>query len=251
MECESGKEWFRLWFNSPYYHILYNHRDGVEAQQFLEKLQAELELKPNSKILDVACGEGRFSRLLALSGHQVIGIDIAKENIERAKQLKQGRQTFIQHDMRLPFPFKPGTFDYAFNFFTSFGYFDSWEEHRKTLENISQVLKQGGECLIDFMNVEKLPGTIQASETKKIDGVIFELSRSLSEGAVKKKIRVFPPNQSALEFEERVKAFSLPDFENLCSSVGLEIFRVYGDYQLNPFEPDQSDRLIIRAEKNN
>ncbi len=249
MECESDREWFKLWFNSPYYHILYNERNGVEARQFLSNLQVELRIKPNSRILDIACGEGRFSRLLALEGHRVHGIDIAEENIEKAKRLRQENQCFIRHDMRQPFPFDPGVFDYAFNFFTSFGYFETWEEHEKTLDNVSLVLKKGGEFLIDFMNVEKLSSTIQASETKEIDGITFKLSRSLSDDEVKKKIRVFPQTQPPLEFEEQVKAFTLSDFEKLFSSVSLEIVQVYGDYQLRPFDPKTSDRLIIRSKK--
>jgi|SRR6056297_772287 len=249
MVCETDREWFKLWFNSPYYHILYNHRNEVEAQQFLRNLQLELNIKPKSRILDVACGEGRFSRLLSLEGHRVDGIDIAEKNIARAKQFSQRNQCFIQHDMRKPFPFDPAVFDYAFNFFTSFGYFGTWDEHKKTLDNVSLVLKKGGEFLIDFMNVEKLSSTIQASETKEINGVTFELSRSLSDDEVKKKIRVYPQNQPPLEFEERVKALTLFDFERLFSSTSLEIIQVYGDYQLHPFNPESSDRLIIRTKK--
>ena len=49
------KEWFATWFDSPYYHLLYQHRDDNEAQLFLNKLIGVLELKPNARILDLAC----------------------------------------------------------------------------------------------------------------------------------------------------------------------------------------------------
>ncbi|SRR6056297_324284 len=249
MESDTEKEWFTLWFNSPYYHILYNQRNGVEAQRFLRNLKTELQIPPGSRILDVACGEGRFSRLLALDGHHVVGIDIASENIDIANSSKGTNSSFFQHDMRYPFPFHEESFDYAFNFFTSFGYFESWVEHQNTLENISLVLRRGGECIIDFLNVKKLENTIKPIETKVIDNVTFKLSRSLDDGEVKKTIQVLPEDKSSLTFEERVKAFTLDDFKSLFSSVPLEISAVYGDYRLNPFDPNNSDRLIIRAVK--
>ena len=37
------------------------------------------------KILDLGCGQGRHSVLLAEDGHDVIGVDFSKNNIEIAK----------------------------------------------------------------------------------------------------------------------------------------------------------------------
>src|SRR2546423_875457 len=34
----SGKEWYKDWFNSSYYHKLYFERDEKEAQQFIKRL---------------------------------------------------------------------------------------------------------------------------------------------------------------------------------------------------------------------
>ena len=33
--------WFKDWFNSPYYHKLYAHRDEMEAAGFIDKLIAD------------------------------------------------------------------------------------------------------------------------------------------------------------------------------------------------------------------
>jgi len=35
--------WYKDWFNSPHYHLLYNNRDDNEAQAFLERLVAHLQ----------------------------------------------------------------------------------------------------------------------------------------------------------------------------------------------------------------
>ena len=49
------------WFDSSYYHILYKNRDQNEAELFINNLITKLNLKKNSKILDLACGSGRHS----------------------------------------------------------------------------------------------------------------------------------------------------------------------------------------------
>jgi ubiquinone/menaquinone biosynthesis C-methylase UbiE len=51
-------EWFKDWFDSPYYHILYKNRDHQEAEQFVNKLIEFLNPSKGSSILDVACGKG-------------------------------------------------------------------------------------------------------------------------------------------------------------------------------------------------
>lgn len=54
-------DWFESWFNTPYYHILYKDRDFVEAENFIDKLLAEIRLPQHSTIIDLACGHGRHS----------------------------------------------------------------------------------------------------------------------------------------------------------------------------------------------
>ena len=50
------KAWFETWFDSPYYHVLYQHRDEAEAEMFLDKLLLHLQLPAYARALDIACG---------------------------------------------------------------------------------------------------------------------------------------------------------------------------------------------------
>ena len=60
--------WFKEWFNTPYYHILYKDRDFVEAENFIRNLTQDLQLSKDSKIIDLACGKGRHSVFLQQPG---------------------------------------------------------------------------------------------------------------------------------------------------------------------------------------
>ena len=48
---------------------------------------------------------------------------------------------------------------------------------------------------------------------------------------------------------EKVHLLELEDFISFCAYAGLKIINTFGDYQLNKFDPDNSDRLILIAEK--
>ena len=106
-------DWFENWFGSPYYKILYQNRDELEAQAFVEKLLDYLQPLPGSYMLDIACGEGRFAIQLAEHGYDVTGIDLSHNSIEKAKAHEDEHMRFFVHDMR--FPFYINYFDYAFN----------------------------------------------------------------------------------------------------------------------------------------
>jgi len=51
-------------------------------------------------------------------------------------------------------------------------------------------------------------------------------------------------------FQERVRALSLLDFEKFALDAGLYIDQLYGNYELEPFDAMQSDRLIMVFKKN-
>ena len=75
-----NKEWFASWFDSPYYHSLYAHRDHQEAAAFIARLIDLIQPKDDATILDVACGRGRHSLEIHRHGYEVTGIDLSPKN---------------------------------------------------------------------------------------------------------------------------------------------------------------------------
>ncbi|PCJ84325.1 MAG: SAM-dependent methyltransferase, partial [Flavobacteriales bacterium] len=63
-----------------------------------------------------------------------------------------------------------------------------------------------------------------------------------------KKI-AFSDKGKEFNYEEKVKALALRDFEKYFINAGLVIKSVFGNYDLNPFDEDDSDRLILLAKK--
>lgn len=240
------KEWFEAWFDSPYYHVLYKHRDEQEAAAFLDRIASFLKMPPQSRVLDLACGRGRHAIHLSKLGFDVIGLDLSEKNIAQANVMSNNRLHFYVHDMRNLF--RSNYFHYIFNLFTSFGYFDRNSDDLRVLHNVSNSLQKGGYFIFDYLNVEKVKFSGEVVEQKQQDDILFTIRKKEVNGRILKSID-FSHHGVDYHYEEKVKLIALPVFESYFKTAGLEICHVFGDYFLNSFNRDASDRLIIIARK--
>ncbi len=241
-----AREWFAAWFDSPYYHMLYQRRDEQEARFFIDQLLQTLALPPGARILDLACGRGRHARYLAEKGFDVTGLDISENSIAYARQFESDHLAFYQHDMRQPF--RVNYFDAVLNLFTSFGYFDTDAEHERALRNACAGLKPGGFFLLDFFNAHWVRRHLVRREEKIVNDTVFRIKKSIRSGRVYKRVE-FEADGRAYFFRERVRLFELNDFRTMFERVGLHLQQTFGSYDLAPFDPETSERLILIAQK--
>ncbi len=242
------KKWFQNWFNSPYYHILYHQRDDEEAEYFIDNLCAYLKPAADSRLLDIACGRGRHAIYLNKKGYDVTGIDLSLASIKYAQGFENCKLHFLVHDMR--YLFYINYFDFAFNLFTSFGYFETEKDHVNALKTFRKSLKKDGMLVLDYFNQEKILKHLTHQETKTIDGIDFYLNKTIEGDKIVKSI-TFEHRNKDYAFKEEVKAFSFSDFERMFKSSGFEIVNHFGDYSLQPFDECKSDRLIFICRKAN
>jgi len=240
--------WFKNWFNSPYYHHLYFNRDEKEAAEFINKLIDHLHPLQGSRMLDVACGKGRHSLQLSGKGFDVTGIDLSEDSIKEALQYETETLHFYQHDMRLPCWIN--FFDYAFNFFTSFGYFNTQRENDNSIRTIAQSLKPKGIFVLDYLNVHYAEDHMVHQSEKEIDGVNFLITKWYDEQHFFKKIMIEDEQlKEPLVFTEKVSKFSLGDFTDMFAYQGMQIKEVFGDYNFKNYHVKKSPRLVMIAEK--
>lgn len=240
MEKET-EAWYASWFNTSYYHLLYKDRNHREAALFMNSLTKYLQLEKNSSILDLACGKGRHAKYLSRKGFDVTGVDLSEESIAYAKNYENENLHFEVHDMCLPYPQK---FDAVFNLFTSCGYFKEETDNLRMIESIKKELKPGGFGVIDFLNAKLAIENLVPKETKKIEDIVFHLEKYVKNGFIFKDIR-FTDKGEEYFYTERVKALTLDDFKTYFEQAGVTLKAVFGDYHLNAFDENTSERLIL------
>lgn len=238
--------WFKDWFNSPYYHILYAHRSEEEAAAFIEKLCKHLQIPVGANVLDVACGKGRHSKTLARLGYNVTGIDLAQNSINEARQHTCNNLHFDIWDMRQTY--KSGHFDVVVNLFSSFGYFDTYEEDIAAIQAMYNNLKPGGWLVIDYINTQCAITNLKPREIIQRGETQFHISKKVENGFIKKQISFLADGENH-EFEEKLKVINLITFEGMLKQTGFTLKEVLGDYSLQPFDARRSPRLILVAQK--
>lgn len=238
--------WFAEWFDSDYYHILYQHRDDSEAESFINTLSEHLKLPKKSNVLDLACGKGRHSIQINELGYNVLGLDLSKESIQFAKQFENKQLHFTTGDMRaLPYS---NHFDLVLNLFTSFGYFLEENDNLLAIQSIAKVLKEGGRLVLDYLNTAKVSAMLPQTNTIIRDNIQFKTEKFIEDEFIVKSIN-FENNDQSHHFQEFVRRIDLEKFKRYFNSCGLELIETFGDYQLNEFDEQQSERLILIAEK--
>jgi ubiquinone/menaquinone biosynthesis C-methylase UbiE len=239
-------EWYVDWFNSPYYHLLYNNRNYKEANFFIDNLCGNLKLVPGSNIWDLACGKGRHSIALNKKGFHVIGTDLSVNSITEASKCINPSLQFFVHDMRQPF--KINFFDAVFNLFTSIGYFKDFNDNCAVFINVALSLKNEGVFVIDFFNSQKIIDFFMPYYTEQRGEITFKINKKIVDRAILKRIE-FNDKGRNYYFEESVSLLKKKDFEDFAEHSGLHLQHCYGNYQLDPFDEKSSDRLILIFKK--
>ena len=240
-------EWFRHSFDD-FYLSLYAHRDDAEAERLVGTLAGRFRLE--GRVLDVACGAGRFLRALRTKGADAFGLDLSASLLrETRRSLPLEPPSLVRADMR-QLPVRTGGIAWALLLFTSFGYFDSPEEDRLVLSELSRVLRPGGRLMLDYLNPETtLPGLVPES-TRFVSGRAVRETRRVDPSGpfLRKRIEVAAEgNVPAAVYEERVRLYSPAELQALLAAAGLRVEEIWGDYDGAPFAPDRAARCLLLA----
>ena len=140
---------------------LYNEKHAF-VFKYGEDLVDVLKPQPGERILDLGCGTGYLTNIIASSGATVVGIDSSLEMISKAK---------LQYP-ELEFKVQPATefhFDEHFNAIFSNAVLHWVLEKEKAIECMYRNLKKSGRLVLEMggkHNVEKIITALQSSLTK-------------------------------------------------------------------------------------
>jgi len=196
------------------------------------------------RVLDLACGSGRHAQALEAAGALVTGVDLSMVQLRSARS--RGLARLAQADMRI-IPIRTGSMDAVVNLFTSFGYFDTDDEHAAVLAEVGRVLRPGGAFAMDFLNAPLVRATLVPRDEKSVSGRRVVQERRISDGGrfVIKEIHLEGEQEP---FVERVRLLSRQDLEAMARAAHLTVDDVLGDYEGAP-HTDTTPRVLMLARR--
>ncbi len=241
--------WYKDWFNSEDYLLVYKHRDSVEAEILVNLIQKNLNLLNSSRVLDMACGSGRHSIAFAQKGFNVTAVDLSERLIYEAKKnANQANVTvdFVQADIR---DLRcDANFDLVVNLFTSFGYFETDEENFFVIQKAYDLIKSGGYFVLDYLNKNYLKKNLVPSSVFSENGTTVEQKRTIINNRVEKNITIKKGDLTS-HYYESVRLYDYSELISILEKTGFRVVKTFGDFDGNIFEQNSSTRLIIFAQK--
>lgn len=248
---ESGRfgdqTWYSKWFNLDYL-ALYAGRNDAEAEAQGRFICSAAPPADFPNLLDCGCGAGRHLAVLSKSGYRGTGIDLSADLLSEAKRrVLNSAVCLVRGDMRA-LPFSQSAFDLVTSLFTSFGYFDSDEEHAAVAAEWRRVVRPDGRVILDYLNPETAVAALVPEEEKIISGRRVLISRRYDASANRliKEISIIQPGGEEEHYRESVRLFSQAQLSALLKEAGFPAVSSYGDFDGGKFGPN-SPRLILVA----
>jgi 2-polyprenyl-3-methyl-5-hydroxy-6-metoxy-1,4-benzoquinol methylase len=131
--------------------------DSILLREHVARYRFALEHAEGKKVLDVACGVGYGSYILAAKARNVVGLDISKDAIDFAKlNYSAPNMEFTVSDV-LSIPFD----DKSFDLIVAFEIFEHLADTQKFLNELKRVYKDGGMIILSTPNRDYPKSTVE------------------------------------------------------------------------------------------
>jgi len=209
----------------------YHYIDFASAKKEIEFIERTLDLKVGDKVLDLGCGNGRHSILLAERGYQVTGVDYSKSLLEMAQveAEKRGLSLELRCQDMLTLD-DDSLYNGVIILDGSFGIFTD-SENEDIIRRGAKALKPGGKLLLQSYNPYYM--AFNQGRDAEVDGdntFIRETSFDVKRGAVVDNIIAIDNITGKYQRinTRYYRAYTIPELRGISNKYGLRNLKVYG-----------------------
>ena len=234
------------------YHKIMAENDYERFADYYEKIFEKLGVNP-SLVLDLGCGSGSLTSIMADRGYDMIGIDISPEMLNIAKNENQRDNIlYLCQDMR-SFELY-GTVDAIYSSLDCVNYLTSPKDILKMLKLLKNYLNPGGIMIFD-MNTEYYFENILDGKTHIFENEDVYLVWQ-SDYSKKKRICSFYLDMFYREGEvyerfceeQRERAYSVEEIRAVTEEAGHKLIKVYDAFSFR--KPRENSERIFFIIKN-
>lgn len=243
-----GTDWWATYFDAQYLLEYEPIFDPVQDRREVARLIEVLQLPVGARVLDVPCGQGRHSHLLAETGYRVDALDYSADLLARARARGESATLrYRQGDMRkLPAPWR-SRFDAVVNLFTSFGFFIDPNDDQRTIDEFARVLKPGGLLVWHGGSRDGVMARFLSKDwwTSR-DGTIVAHERDFDPLSGILTIRsTFRGPKVKGEREHRIRLYTATRLAELCARAGLIVEAAYDGWADRPLRRTSGEMLLV------
>jgi SAM-dependent methyltransferase len=156
-------------------------------------------------------------------------MDLSAPLLRRARGDHTPPITVVRGDMRA-LPFSAASFELVVNLFTSFGYFDSDDQHLAVLKDVARILNSNGWFVLDYFNAVRIRDTLVARDELMLGERRVKVTRRISSDGkyVVKDMDLIDEGRS---FHERVRLFEPDEIDRILAQAGFAVRVKYGNYE--------------------
>jgi len=243
-------EQWKQFFDEAYFRLYSGNPSQEQTAQEVEAIKNILKLSSGASILDLACGFGRHSILLARN-YRVTGLDrslplLHQAQIEARKQ--EAQVHWVQGNMEhLDFQ---GDFDAILCLYSSFGYQTDEDEDVQALQQVQQALKPGGSFLWELVSLPRIVRTFTPSSVIRYSNGLVALEErhiDLFTSRNNTHLTILDPKGTRREYTLSQRMYTLTELLHMLARAGLSMQACYGN--LHGDEVSLESRLVIVSQK--
>ncbi|WP_153733015.1 class I SAM-dependent DNA methyltransferase [Sporosarcina obsidiansis] len=245
--------------NSSYQEFAYIYDElmnDIPYGAYIELLDLASTGVAGKKILDIGCGTGLLSTMLAEKGATVTGVDLSADMLEvaisRATSLGLAID-FIQQPMQQLEVQE--TYDIAVISIDSLNYLVSQHEVEETFHRIYHSLSKGGLLMFDVHSLFKMDEIFLEGPFVFDDGhitYVWQTAPGDEEYSIHSELAFFVRQENGYykRFDEvhTQRSFSVADYARMLDRAGFTIERIFADWEDEP-PTEESERIFFQVRK--
>jgi SAM-dependent methyltransferase len=225
--------WFRTFFEDDYLRVFGPYVDGERADREAAGVTRLLDLPAGSRVLDLACGQGRHAVPLRRAGLDVLGLDLSQVLLQAARD-RDPHLPLLQADMRA-LPLADDAVDGVVNLFNAFGYFAREFDDLGVLREVARVLRPGGVFVQEVHHRDALVRDWEPRTTHPTydDGLVVTENREWDsvQGRHRVTYLLQSPEGPTRRLEHTLRVYTLTELVTLHERAGLRVRDVHGDFE--------------------